>query len=397
MLIGCITGPDFETAKREVQEANLFCDGLELRLDLFVFDPKQLYPFAKKPLFHTDQNGILTPEGERMSVYHNFKETPQDLEAILTAMPLASHYKIATYANTITDSLRMLAFVKKHPHVCGMCMGELGHITRILAPVVGAPLTFSAIEKPSAPGQMFAKELTQTYHFHHLNRETKIYGLIGSPVTQSPSHITHNRFFQKHGINAVYVKMHVEEGELAGALQLIQHLGFKGLSVTIPYKEAILNHVDHLEDTIGAVNTLTFQEKIYGSNTDAKAALDVLEQRTEVRGKRCILLGAGGAAKAIAHEARVRGVELIQLSRRFGNLSPLPPYDILINATSVPTPIDINELLPQKIVMEVNVAYSNSPLMQRAKELGCSLIEGIEMFEKQALGQFSRWGHRFSW
>ncbi len=342
----------------------------------------------------TDGEQSTLSNGKTLSTYHNFEETPQDLEAILQQMPPADFYKIATMANKTTDALRMLAFVKERQNVAGMCMGELGQITRILGPVVGCPFTFAALGQKAAPGQLQAEELVTTYRFSSLSPKTKIYGLIGNPIAQSPSHKTHNAYFSKHGIDAVYVRMLLEEEELPLFFDLAKELKIQGLSVTIPFKEKLFDFIDVLEadaEEIGAVNTLTFEDRLYGSNTDGKGALDAIEDKILVQGKHCVLLGAGGSAKAIAFEAKKRGAIVTLLSRRFGNLDDIPNYDVLVNTTPVAAPIDINKLQPRKVVMDINVAHKQTPLMLRAKNLGCQLVFGYEMFEKQALGQFLRW------
>lgn len=390
MLIGCITGPNLETAKKQLKMAEQFCDGIELRKDLL----KQEIEAPEGFILTTNSGQSTLSNGQTLSSYHNFEETPEDLEEILAALPKADFYKICTMANQTTDSLRMLCFVKDRPNVAGTCMGELGQITRILGPVAHNPFTFAALGSEAALGQLQAQELVETYHFHKLSPSTKIYGLIGNPIKQSPSHKTHNAYFRDNDIDAVYVRMLLEEEELPLFFPLAKELGIQGLSVTIPFKEKVLPFLDEVEGDakeIGAVNTIAFEDKVCGSNTDAPGALDAIELRRQVLGKHCVILGAGGTAKAIAFEAQRRGATVSILSRRFGNLDQVPTYDILINTTSVPCPIDLETLQPRKIVMDVNVAHTDTPLMLRAKALGCRLVYGREMFKRQALGQFAKW------
>jgi len=389
MLIGCITGPDLESAKRQMEMAEKFCDGVELRQDLLkvVLKPNGF-------VITTDHGQSALSTGKTLSTYHNYKETPEDLEKILSSLPKADFYKICTMAKQTTDSLRMLCFVKDRPNVAGICMGELGQITRILGPVARNPFTFAALGPEAAPGQLQAQELVETYHFHKLSPSTKIYGLIGNPIKQSPSHETHNAYFRDNDIDAVYVRMLLEKEELPLFFPLAKQLGICGLSVTIPFKEKVLPYIDEIEGDakeIGAVNTIAFDDKVYGSNTDAPAALDAIEAKEKVLNKHCVILGAGGTAKAIAFEAQKRGASVTFLSRRFGNLDQVPTYDILINTTPVPCPIDLEALQPRKIVMDVNVTHTDTPLMLRAKALGCRLVYGKEMFLRQARGQFAKW------
>lgn len=401
MLIGCITGPDFATAKSQIEMANSLCNGIELRLDLLETEIAPLLALAKGEVLITQGEQSQTIDGKTISIYHNFDETPQDLDAILEKMPKADIYKIATMANSTIDALRMLCFVQRHKNVAGMCMGPLGQITRILGPVVGGPLTFAAIGKETAPeaapGQLQAEELASTYFFHKLTPKTQIYGLIGSPITQSPSHKTHNAYFQREGIDAVYVKMELKKPEIPLFFKLAKQLGIRGLSITAPFKEALFEEVDHLEEDIGAINTLTFQDnQIFGANTDGIGALDALEEQGSVAGKLCVILGAGGAAKAIAYEAKKRGAKIEILSRRYDNLSDLGSYDILINTTPHPCPIDLEKLQARKVVMDICFRDEESSLMIRAKALGNALVYAEDMFKRQALGQFSRWNQMSS-
>lgn len=380
MLIGCITGPDLETAKSQIEKANQSCDLIEPKIPL-----DSLKHLLKKPTYpHTE-----------ISTYHNYEETPDDLEAVLASLPPASIYKISTMANSTLDALRMLLFVKKHPNVAGMCMGPLGQITRILAPIVSTPFTFAALGLEAAPGQLQVDELLITYRFRSLTPRTKIFGLIGNPISQSPSHKTHNATFHSRHYDAVYVKLLLQEEELPAFFPLAKELGISGLSVTIPFKEKLFPYLDHLEEKakeIGAVNTLTFDgHAITGANTDADGALDAIEEHTLVQGKRVVLLGAGGSAKAIECEAKRRGALLSVHSRRFKNLDQIPPHDILINTTPALCPISLNALCSNTIVMDINFSRQGSPLIQRAIQLGCIPILGEAMFVRQAEGQFSRW------
>lgn len=432
MLIGCITGPDFSSAKRQIAKANLCCDGVELRVDLLsqVEDIRALRELISGVCILTDPKGderllrftpdfltlpwdypssVSSRKTKIIRAYHNWEETPHNLDQILKSIPPAAIYKLTTMAHSTNDALRMLCFVKGKTNITGFCMGEAGQISRILAPVVGNVFNYVAIEERVAPGQLTVEELQEIYHYSRLHPQTKIYGLLGNPVSQSPSHRTHNAFFKEKGINALYLRMQVKEEELSSFFPLAKQLGIQGLSVTVPYKEKVISYLDRWEGDakeIGAVNTLTFaQQKLYGVNTDGKGALDVLEQKISVQGKSCVILGAGGAARAIGYEAVKRGAKVIILNRTlarakalgeklqasYGTLETLPPYDILINATSHLAPIAPLLLQPNTLVMEINFNGESSPLIQQARSLGCKVILGEEMFQQQALGQFSRW------
>jgi len=420
---------------------SLDVEGIELRLDLFPYISKdKLRAFFKNhsvPILLTLRRTAQRSEEQRLQIledllslkphfvdleydtdpfwihkirarfpktkilisYHNTAETPADLDACLQRIfsPHAYAYKIATFARSSLDALRMLLFVKKHPEIklSGICMGEEGTITRILGPLFGNFISYAPLsaKEATALGQIPFAELHSVYHYARLNPATTLYGLIGNPVHQSIGHHVHNALFRHHGWNAVYVKMRVQQEELSAFLPLAKQCGFQGLSVTMPLKQSL-----------GGVNTL-YGEKSY--NTDGKGALDALEIKTPVKGKKIVLLGAGGAAQAIAQEALKRGAKLSILNRtpkraialasslgcRGGSLmdSALKDYAILINATSHPCPIDQDLILPATTVMDIHTVPKWTPLLQEAKKKGCVLVFGYEMFVQQALGQLKIW------
>lgn len=350
--------------------------------------------------------------------YHNFNETPTDLDAILKDMKKvpAYFYKIAVSAQNTIDALRFFNWSKTHENLIAISMGYHGQISRIVAPILGCPMTYAALDEglESAPGQLTAHTLVDRYRHHSLSKETALYGLIGDPVDKSISDETHNDFFKSTGIDAVYVKMQVTPEQLPEFLQYARQLPFKGLSVTMPLKEHIMKHIDHIDvqaKEIGAVNTLVFKDNyIEGYNTDGFGALDPIEEVCKVQNKRVVILGAGGAAKAIAHEAKRRGVVVTILNRNqeralalgqqlgcnAGNLNEMSQfakdgYDILINCTPLSMPIPPKDILSNSIVMDIVTNPKEATFLDTAKEKGCHVIQGRQMFFAQARGQFKLW------
>lgn len=350
---------------------------------------KEIYQQGKLLYVDTDWK---SPRRADIVSYHNFKETP-DLSAILdtlqTQHPDAKFYKIATYAHSTLDSLRMLGFVRCHKNVIGMCMGPLGSITRILAPIFEVPIVYAPLSQKemSVPGQITAHELHEIYHFGQLNPQTKIYGLIGDPTHQSPGHLFHNLAFRSH--NSSYVKMVVKPSELEEFLALAQKLPFQGLSVTMPLKELILPN-------LGPINTVVFQDgALVGHNTDGLAVAQLLGS---TRGKTVCLLGAGGTAKAIA-QALDGEIVIVnrtaskakQLAQTLGcrwALKP-PPYDILINATSSPMPIGEADILPSTTVL--SLLHQEDQLIPIARAKGCRTLTGLQVYLRQAAMQQQIW------
>lgn len=389
-------------------QANDLAEGIEIRLDLIESlneEQKQdLCQCARLPyiLNSADESQIICS-------HHDFEKVPSDLEQLLEEMlkTPAEIYKIAALSHSTLDALKILCFMKEKVSLgiklSAICMGEKGQVSRILAPVFGSPINYAALNEPNAPGQLTISELSEIYNYFSLNKETSIYGLIGSPITQSPSHHTHNAFFRKQGLNAVYVKMEIEKEELSLFFDWAKKLGIKGLSVTIPLKEAVLpflDEIDPMAQEIGAVNTIVFEEgRMKGFNTDAAGALDPIEGKLPVKGKKVVILGAGGSAKAIAYEAKKRGADLIIVARSnawhmsFEEMGTLyeEGYDVLINTTPVAVPIPLNYIKAGCLVMDINTKHRDTPFIQEALRKGCTIVTGYEMFQAQAIGQFRLW------
>ena len=150
-----------------------------------------------------------------------------------------------------------------------------------------------------------------------IDAQTKLYGIIGNPVHHSLSPAIHNRAFRQLGWNAVYLAFEVKD--LEEALKGIRGLGVSGVSVTIPFKTEVvpfLDKVEGLAKKIGAVNTIVNRGgRLIGYNTDSDGALKALEERMDLSGQRVVLLGAGGAARAIGFGLKERDCQLIIVNR----------------------------------------------------------------------------------
>ncbi|AAL81817.1 shikimate dehydrogenase [Pyrococcus furiosus DSM 3638] len=248
-----------------------------------------------------------------------------------------------------------------------------------------------------------------------INGETKIYGIIGNPVKHSLSPIMHNALFKKFGINAIYVPFEVKK-DLKNAINGVKALDIQGVNVTMPYKEEVIKFLDELSEdsqNIGSVNTVVNLEgKLVGYTTDGIGARRALERFTQVDGANILILGAGGAGKAIAYElskvANVvvlnRTIEKAKRLEKFGivgdSLEALPYYvewaDILINATSVgmneeKSLVPKNLLRPGLVVMDIVYKPLNTLLLRYAQEKGCIAIDGLWMLVYQGAESFRLW------
>ncbi len=346
--------------------------------------------------------------------HHDFEKTPENLDEIYRSLSRYSPFtcKIAAMANSTSDALRMLLFVKQHQTVSAICMGEKGEFARVLGKVAGNKIDYAVLQghEPTAPGQIAVQDLVDIYRYSSLNKNTSIYGLIGNPIAKSPGHIHHNGVFRKLHVNALYIKMIVNPEELEDFIHYAKEMEIRGLSVTIPLKEKILPFVDEIDAKtrqIGAVNTLLFKEgRIYGTNTDGAGALDAIETHMSVKGKKIVLLGAGGAARGIAFEARVRGARILILNRTLsraeelasavgaaaGGLDDIPSdADILINCSPDPMPVDPHKIPSKALVMDIVIAPRETPFLKASLSRGCRVVYGEEMFLNQAEGQTQFW------
>jgi len=352
------------------------------------------------------------PKVKLICSYHDFAPRNADIElnSILENMlhPTFHSYKIAIQANSSLKSLCMMNFIKQCRHkVTGICIGEFGEITRITSPTIGNHFHYACLtnDSRSAPGQLSINELKNTYRIHKQDQQTKIYALIGNPVENSIGHIFHNQAFNDSNKNAVYVKIALEKTELKEFFQLTNKLPFKGFSVTMPHKENVIPFVETDELS---VNTITVtKEGLIGSNTDGKGAIDAVEAHTSIKNKTVLIIGAGGAAKAIAKEALTRNAKVIITNRTYEKASKLAKelncqahpqtaikdYDILINTTPCKTELPLPQkfIHPNKIVMDIVYNPKNTALLTLASTKNCQCIYGIEMFENQARRQLQTW------
>lgn len=476
MRVASILCTDIPNIKQQIARAIPVCDIIELRLDylteisisaiaelrqaitlpvIFTLRKKSQGGYCELPeqqrLFTLQQLAMLLPEYidlefdvptefadilrndypgiQLICSYHDFNHTPDDLSEIFEKIyhPSYALFKIATFANNICDTLRLLIFVQNisHKHrVIGIAMGEFGQASRILAPVVGSEFTYGSIDDSisSAPGQLTLAELTHVYRLPALNRNTAIYALLGCPVSQSSGHLFHNHMFAQLAKNAVYVKLYIPPEYLARAVSLLKQLPFAGFSVTIPHKETMVKFVDVLSDDaqkIGALNTIRSKnEQYYAFNTDGIAAADVLANHLDLLNKSILILGAGGSAKAIAYSLIQRGAvvtlcnrtleraQLFQQMHGDGNsidftalfsLQQLP-YDVIINTLPADAYVEqcINWQIPQStnrqtIAMDIVLKPLLTPFLHVAKAAGYQCISGDALFLNQALRQLQIW------
>jgi shikimate dehydrogenase len=249
-----------------------------------------------------------------------------------------------------------------------------------------------------------------------INGATELYGIMGNPVVHSLSPAMHNGAFGALGLNKVYLPFGVQD--VARAMTGLRALGIKGVSVTIPHKQAVMAHLDSLDpvaEKIGAVNTLVINNNaIHGANTDWLGANRALSEKINLQGASVLLLGAGGSARAIGFGLLEAGASLTIASRtqekgqdlaKLLGCSWLPlaeadniTADILVNATSLGmapqqelSPIAREALANFQVVMDIVYAPLATRLLQEAGQAGCQTVNGLAMLLYQGAAQFELW------
>ncbi|MEO2083254.1 MAG: shikimate dehydrogenase [Desulfurobacteriaceae bacterium] len=259
---------------------------------------------------------------------------------------------------------------------------------------------------------------------------TAVYGIIGYPVKHSLSPLMQTAAFQEVGIDAVYVPFEVKPEHLKAAVDGIRALNVKGVNVTIPHKERVVEFIDFLDEDaefLGAVNTIKNEGgKLHGYNTDAVGFYrSLVEEGIELKGKTAVMFGAGGAAKAVGYALLKGGVkflhifnrnftrakELGDLLSRMGNVlvyplkgsaveAVLPDADVIVNTTSVgmkssdPHLFDYSKIPEGKTVVDIIYTPPETELLKAAKKKGCKVVNGLGMLLYQGVAAFEIWTGR---
>jgi 3-dehydroquinate dehydratase/shikimate dehydrogenase len=349
------------------------------------------------------------PPGVRVGVpalYRRMRKTGADI------VKFAFHARDA-WENRIAFDFLLRAGSDRQRAIA-IAMGEAGEPSRVLYRVFGGWGTYAAPEsgREAASGQVTARVLSDLYRTERLRPSTKIFGVVGNPVRQSRGIRVHNPLFARADKNAVYCRFAVTDLRrfFSRMVPLIQ-----GFSVTHPHKVEIgkyLDSMDTLSRAIGAVNTVIRKGgRLTGVNTDAPAALDAIERVSPVKGKRMLIMGAGGAARAIAYEATCRGALVLvtgrtphsarSLARELGiAYVPVSGFrnveaDILVNATPVGMAPHSHEspfpssMLEGKTVFDAVYNPPLTRLLREAAGAGAKIVRGTEMYINQAAMQFA--------
>ncbi|CAL4906271.1 unnamed protein product [Urochloa decumbens] len=318
----------------------------------------------------------------------------------------------------------------KQVPIVGLVMKERGFISQVLCAKYGGYLTFAALEKgkESAPGQPTVADLINKYNIRQIGPDTKVIGIIGNPVSHSKSLTVQNQAFRSVGFNAVFLPFLSDD--VVKFLKTFSLSEYAGFSCTMPHKETVVRCCDDLDPIardIGAINTIVRRPdgKLVGYNTDYVGAISAIEDAirasqpidpaTSPLARRLfVVIGAGGAAKAVAYGAKEKGARVVIANRTFARaqdlarliggtaltISELETYHpedgmILANATSVgmypnvnETPLSKEALSNYSIVFDAVYIPKETRLLREAAECGITAVNGLEMLSRLAVVQF---------
>ena len=250
--------------------------------------------------------------------------------------------------------------------------------------------------------------------------------VLGSPISHSKSPLLHGYWLNRYNIKGCYVPIDVSSSNLKQVLNAMPKMGFVGANVTIPHKETVLTFADQISDRaslIGAANTLSFMDggKIYADNTDGVGFMENIRcnaPKWKPTIGPAMLLGAGGAARAVVASllesgvpevwitnrtkvraeqfvadfgARLKTIDWVNSSVRLGDIN------ILINSTSLgmvnkpPLNINLDRLNRKALVTDLVYTPLDTPLLRAARSKGCDTVDGLGMLIHQAVAGFARW------
>ncbi|MCC7560360.1 MAG: shikimate dehydrogenase [Methanobacterium sp.] len=259
--------------------------------------------------------------------------------------------------------------------------------------------------------------------------KTSLVGIMGDPVEHSLSPPMHNAAFGQLKLDYVYVPFHVKRGNLSPAMEGARNMGIKGLNLTIPHKIEVIKYLDELEgvaELIGAVNTVKFTENhVVGYNTDGFGAVKAIEEKKPIKGKKIIILGAGGAARAISFQLILNGVGEVLIANRTqekacnlkdeltetSNTSvdclelgdelslELEDADVLINTTPVgmyphhndEPVVKADRMHADLLVNDIVYNPLETGLLREASKAGAQVVHGTKMLIYQGVEAFRIW------
>jgi 3-dehydroquinate dehydratase/shikimate dehydrogenase len=356
---------------------------------------------------------IASTDGKRIVLSsHDFEGVPADLTDRVRAMRAAGAeiVKIAITARSLADNLQLLQLERARNTVL-IGMGPAGLATRVLAAHFNSHWTYAG--DAHAPGMIPAARMLDEFRFRDVTDATRIYGVVGSPLTHSVSPAMHNAAFRAAGNDAVYVPLVASSAD--DFTMFATALDVQGVSITIPYKVDLFRRADdadELSKRVGAVNTYRRDGLRWEArNTDVSGFLAPLAGRLALRGARVAVLGTGGAARAAAVALGSAGAVVTVYGRNRGKAkdvaalaggdsSPFPvapnSWDVLVNTTPVGMFPNAEETpfegpFDGRAVYDLVYNPMQTRLLKEAAAAGCEVIGGLDMLVAQAEDQSEWW------
>jgi 3-dehydroquinate dehydratase/shikimate dehydrogenase len=357
--------------------------------------------------------------GQLVLSHHDFEDTPSDLDERVRAMRAERPgiVKVAVTPRSLRDVVRLRDAMRAGEtgeSRVAIAMGPIGQISRAFPQAFGSRWTYAGT---NAPGQLSVAALRDVYRVPQQSSSTTLYAVTGQPLGHSASPAMHNAMLATLGMDAVYVVL--ETADADDVLSAAAAFGVQGASVTAPLKESIFARVPAVDDlarAIGALNTLKRTADGWeGRNFDVAGMLDPLDRRRfDLRGRRVVVLGAGGAGRMAAWAFASRGAQVEIAARRDDRASAVaaeigvaasawPPatgWDLLVNTTPVGTWPHVDESPLDRAAIQGRMVYdliynpAETTLLRWAREAGAETIGGLEMLVGQACLQFEWWTGR---
>jgi len=360
----------------------------------------------------------LLGEGRELRSAHFFHSMPQDLRRIARELRRGDpdRIKIAVQCDSLAKAWRLELLAREQRSLVAIPMGDVALPARVLALRARGGFAYAPVENATAPGQTSLQEMRSLYRVDHLDSRTRVYGVIGDPIAHSLSPAMQNAGFQARRMNAVYLPFRVKE--LKDFIDSIPEFGIRGFSVTLPHKQSILDYLDgcdRLAAKIGAVNTVVVRgaRGLYGYNTDYVGVLRTLASRMPLSKSRVLIMGTGGAARAVAFALAQAGSAVCVSARRWKQATGLAKavngeaiarprlrhefFDAIVNATPVGmfpavggSPLEAREL-NCRLVFDTIYRPRVTRLLRLAARRGVATVSGVEMFIAQGTAQWEIW------
>ena len=338
---------------------------------------------------------------------HDFERTP-DADAIVKMLAEGDQeiskgaFRVSSYSDLHSIFTASKNLGRKHVL---LGMGETGAVTRIRQNTLGNEFTFGFSGSSTAPGQLSADEMEA------FGDDCSIVGVTGHPLDHTKSPVMQNAAIKAAGLNAIYLKF--DSPTLDNICDVMREYCIRGMNVTIPYKQDIFNLLDSFSDVsfeAGAVNTITNTDGVLvGDNTDVEGIKYAFRKKEEEpKGKKVLIMGSGGAARAAAYSFIDLGCEIsiagrnketvADIGRTFGAedyTGSIRDYDIIVNCTPIGIvdgeyPANINEI--QKCQTVFDMVYGRQTgLIRAALDKGCRIVDGADMLVGQGAVSFELW------